>query len=43
MLAVMVLVEVLSSPPARIWFGLLIIGSLVVAIFLQWSGKNDDL
>jgi hypothetical protein len=43
MLAVMVLVEILSSPLARIWFGLLIICSLLVAIFLQWNGKNDEL
>jgi hypothetical protein len=43
MLAVMVLVEILSSPLARIWFGLLIIGSLLVAIVLQWNGKNDEL
>jgi hypothetical protein len=42
-LAVMVLVEILSSPLVRIWFGLLIMGSLLVAIFLQWSDENDEL
>jgi hypothetical protein len=31
--AIAVIVEILSSPVARIWFGLLIVGSVLVAVF----------
>jgi hypothetical protein len=34
-LAIAVIVEILSSPVARIWFGLLIVGSVLVAVFLH--------
>jgi hypothetical protein len=38
-MAIMVLMEILSSPVARIWFGLLIVGSSLVAMFLHFREK----
>jgi hypothetical protein len=35
------IVEILSSPAARVWFGLLIVGSILVAVFLQVRTQRD--
>ncbi len=35
MMAIAVLAEILCSPIARIWFGLLILGSVLVAVLLH--------
>jgi hypothetical protein len=40
-LAIAIIVEILSSPVARIWFGLLIIGSILVAVFLHMRTEKD--
>jgi hypothetical protein len=42
-MAIMVPMEILSSPVARIWFGLLIVGSSLVAMFLHFSEKNGEM
>ena len=36
-----IVVEIMSSPMARIWFGLVIVGSVLVAIFLRWRRARD--
>jgi hypothetical protein len=41
-LAIAVIVEILSSPLTRIWFGLLIVGSVLVALFLHRSGRDSE-
>ena len=40
-LAMASIVEILSSPVARIWFGLLIVGSILVAVFLHMRTEKD--
>jgi hypothetical protein len=44
-LAIGALIEILSSPVARIWVGLTIVGSLGVAAFLKHrrDAENDEL
>src|ERR1700730_6207089 len=37
----LILLDVVHSPVARIWFGALIIGSLLVALFLHLSEKDS--
>lgn len=36
-----IVVEILSSPMARIWVGLVIVGSVLVAVFLRWRRDRD--
>jgi len=40
-LAIAVIVEILLSPMARIWFGLVIVGSVLVAVFLHMKSQKD--
>jgi hypothetical protein len=40
-LVIAVIVEILSSPVARIWFGLLIVGSVVIAVLLHMRTEKD--
>jgi hypothetical protein len=41
--AVAIFVEILASPAARVWFGLLIISALAIAVILRKSNKNSEL
>jgi hypothetical protein len=41
-MVIAVLVKILWSPIARIWFGSLILGSVLVAVFLHLREKNSE-
>jgi hypothetical protein len=41
-MVVAVLIAILWSPIARIWFGLFILGSVLVAVFLHLREENGE-